>query len=82
MPGRITAIATAPPPGVAAEPIRAAAAVAEEPGAVDPLWRVATVDFGGVSQPVSLACLPEARVGDRVLVHVGMALSLVEDDAP
>jgi hydrogenase expression/formation protein HypC len=29
---------------------------------------------------VSLACLPEARVGDRVLVHVGLALSLVEDD--
>jgi hydrogenase expression/formation protein HypC len=29
---------------------------------------------------VSLACLPEARVGDRVLVHVGVALSLVHDD--
>jgi hydrogenase expression/formation protein HypC len=38
------------------------------------------VDFGGVRQKVSLACLPEARVGDRVLVHVGVALSLVHDD--
>jgi hydrogenase maturation factor len=37
------------------------------------------VDFGGVRQQVSLACLPEARVGDRVLVHVGVALSLVHD---
>jgi hydrogenase expression/formation protein HypC len=46
----------------------------------DPLWRQAEVDFGGVRQPVSLACLPEARVGDRVLVHVGLALSLVADD--
>ena len=50
----------------------------------DPLWRVADVDFGGVRQQVSLACLPEARVGDSVLVHVGLAIALVEpdDDAP
>ena len=46
----------------------------------DPLWRVAEVDFGGVRQQVSLACLPGARVGDRVLVHVGFALALVDDD--
>lgn len=48
--------------------------------AEDSLWRQAEVDFGGVRQRVSLACLPEARVGDRVLVHVGLALSLVGDD--
>jgi len=46
----------------------------------DPLWLRAQVDFGGVRQWVSLACLPEARVGDRVLVHVGLALSLVEEE--
>ena len=46
----------------------------------DPLWRTAEVDFGGVRQQVSLACLSEARVGDRVLVHVGLALSLVTDE--
>ena len=43
------------------------------------LWRVAEVDFGGVRQRVSLACLPEAQVGDQVLVHVGFALSVVDD---
>ena len=48
----------------------------------DPLWRMAEVDFGGVRQQVSLGCLPEARVGDRVLVHVGLALSQVEPDEP
>ncbi|WP_353617392.1 MULTISPECIES: HypC/HybG/HupF family hydrogenase formation chaperone [unclassified Synechococcus] len=48
----------------------------------DGLWRMAEVDFGGVRQQVSLACLPEAAVGHRVLVHVGLALSLVEDDPP
>ncbi|WP_255452566.1 HypC/HybG/HupF family hydrogenase formation chaperone [Synechococcus sp. RSCCF101] len=44
------------------------------------LWRRAQVDFGGVRQPVSLACLPQARIGDAVLVHVGVALSIVEED--
>jgi hydrogenase expression/formation protein HypC len=38
------------------------------------------VDFGGVCQQVSLACLPEARIGDLVLVHVGIALSVVEEE--
>jgi hydrogenase expression/formation protein HypC len=44
------------------------------------LWRQAEVDFGGVRQWVSLACLPEAEVGDRVLVHVGIALSVVLEE--
>lgn len=41
------------------------------------LWRCALVDFGGVRLQVSLACLPDARLGDQVLVHVGLALCLV-----
>ena len=53
------------------------ALASEVPG--DDLWLRAQVDFGGVRQWVSLACLPQARVGDQVLVHVGMALSLVEE---
>lgn len=52
-----------------------------QPEGTDPLWLVAEVDFGGVRQPVSLACLPQARVGDRVLVHVGIALSIVEEES-
>lgn len=47
----------------------------------DPLWLRGQVDFGGVRQWVSLACLPEAQVGDRVLVHVGLALSLVVEES-
>jgi hydrogenase expression/formation protein HypC len=41
---------------------------------------MAEVDFGGVRQQVSLACLPGAAVGDQVLVHVGFALSVVEEE--
>ena len=72
-PGVILAITTAGPAGGQAPAM----------GADECLWRCAEVDFGGVRQQVSLACLPEAQVGDRVLVHVGVALSLVHDhDAP
>ena len=60
--------------------IVAIAASAEHASPADALWLRAQVDFGGVRQWVSLACLPQARVGDRVLVHVGMALSLVEEE--
>lgn len=42
----------------------------------DDLWRVALVDFDGVRSWVSLACLPQARCGDRVVVHVGLAIAI------
>ncbi|WP_245552558.1 HypC/HybG/HupF family hydrogenase formation chaperone [Cyanobium gracile] len=74
MPARILSIRIQPPAG---DPGPAGAEAAADD---DGLWRMAEVDFGGVRQQVSLACLPEAAVGDRVLVHVGLALSLVEDD--
>lgn len=71
IPGRILAIDHEVPGGhgsTAADPAEAQ------------LWRMATVDFGGVRQRVSLACLPEAQAGDAVLVHVGLAISLVAPD--
>ncbi len=67
VPGRIVAISNL-------APLKAAADA--------DLWRMATVDFGGVRQQVSLACLPEARLGDQVLVHVGLAISLVREAGP
>jgi hydrogenase expression/formation protein HypC len=73
-PGVIVAIRQGAAPGGEAD--------ADRDGPPDPLWRSAEVDFGGVRQQVSLACLPEARLGDRVLVHVGVALSLVLDHEP
>ena len=36
------------------------------------------VNFGGILKEVSLAYVPEAKVGDYVIVHVGFALSLVD----
>jgi hydrogenase expression/formation protein HypC len=37
-----------------------------------------TVDFGGVRREVCLAYVPEAVVGDYVIVHVGFAISIVD----
>jgi hydrogenase expression/formation protein HypC len=45
----------------------------------DPLLRAGRVDFAGTIKRVNLAYVPEARVGDYVLVHVGFAISVVDD---
>ncbi|HYF01304.1 MAG TPA: HypC/HybG/HupF family hydrogenase formation chaperone [Planctomycetota bacterium] len=40
--------------------------------------RMGRVDFNGVNKKVCLAHVPEAGLGDYVLVHVGHALSRVD----
>jgi len=42
--------------------------------------RYGTVRFGGASREVCLEFVPEAGVGDYVIVHVGMALSRISPD--
>jgi hydrogenase expression/formation protein HypC len=42
--------------------------------------RLARVDFGGVTRKVSLDLVPEAGVGDYVIVHVGFAISRVDEE--
>ena len=43
--------------------------------------RTGVVSFGGISKEVSLALVPEAGVGDYVIVHVGFAISKVNEQA-
>lgn len=45
----------------------------------DPLTRVGRADFGGVIKQVNLAFAPGARVGDYVLVHVGFAITVIDE---
>ena len=45
----------------------------------DPFQRTGKVSFGGIMKDVNLACLPEAKVGDYVIVHVGMAISRLDE---
>ena len=46
----------------------------------DPLFRTAEVSFGGVLKDVSLAMLPEAKQDDYVMVHVGVAMSIIDEE--
>jgi len=46
----------------------------------DPLVRNGRVRFGGVVREVCLACVPEATVGDYVLVHAGFALNVIDEE--
>ncbi len=45
----------------------------------DALERTARVNFGGVIKEISLAYVPEAQIGEYVIVHVGFALSIVDE---
>ena len=46
----------------------------------DPVMRTGRVNFGGVVREVNLAYVPEAQVGDYVIVHVGYALNKLDPE--
>ena len=45
----------------------------------DPLMRTGRVSFGGIIKEINLAYVPEAEVDDYVLVHVGFAISKINE---
>ena len=45
----------------------------------DDLLRAGRVNFAGIVKEVNLACVPEADGGDYVLVHVGTAISTIDE---
>jgi hydrogenase expression/formation protein HypC len=47
---------------------------------IDDLFRIAKVSFDGIVKDVNLAMVPEAQIGDYVLVHVGSAISIVDEE--
>ncbi len=56
------------------------------PGQITKTWTnpetnllMARVDFGGVGKEVCLALQPDAQVGDYVIVHVGFAISRIDE---
>lgn len=46
----------------------------------DPAFRTGNVDFCGVRRTVNFVFTPEVRAGDFVLVHVGFAISRVDEE--
>jgi len=54
------------------------------PGRIEEVWeadgtRMAIADFGGVRKEVCLAYVPEVEVGDYTIVHVGFALTRLDE---
>jgi hydrogenase expression/formation protein HypC len=45
----------------------------------EPMTRMGKIDFGGILKEASLAYVPEATVGDYVIVHVGFAISRLDE---
>jgi hydrogenase expression/formation protein HypC len=44
------------------------------------LFRMARVSFGGTIKEVNVTFVPETQPGDYVIVHVGFALSIIEEE--
>ena len=49
-------------------------------GQLDETFRVGKVSFGGILKEVNLTMVPEAKIGDYVMVHVGVAISIVDEE--
>jgi len=56
------------------------------PGCIDETYTenglpMGRVDFGGIKKAVCLAYVPEATVGNYVIVHVGFAITLLDEES-
>ncbi len=48
--------------------------------APDEVFRNGKVSFGGIIKEINLSMVPEAAIGDYVLVHVGVAISKIDEE--
>ena len=46
----------------------------------EPLMRTGKVSFGGIVKEINLSFVPEAGLNDYVIVHVGFAISRLDED--
>ena len=46
----------------------------------DELFRTGKVDFNGIVKEVNLSYVPDAKLDDYVIVHVGFAISIVDEE--
>ncbi|WP_291101242.1 MULTISPECIES: HypC/HybG/HupF family hydrogenase formation chaperone [unclassified Flavobacterium] len=47
---------------------------------LDETFRIGSVSFEGVIKEVNLALVPEAKIGDYLLVHVGAAIGIINEE--
>ncbi len=46
---------------------------------LDETFRVGKVSFGGITKEINLCMVPDANINDYVLVHVGVAISIIDE---
>lgn len=46
-----------------------------------PLFATAQIEFGGIEKPCNMTCVPDANVGDFVIVHAGVAIAIIDQHA-
>jgi len=46
----------------------------------DEIFRHGKVSFGGIIKEINLCMVPDATIGDYVLVHVGVAISKIDEE--
>jgi hydrogenase expression/formation protein HypC len=56
------------------------------PGVVKEIYevdgtRMGTIDFGGIRKEVCLAYIPELEIGDYTIVHVGFAITRLDEES-
>lgn len=44
------------------------------------VFLIGKVTFSGVTKKINLSLVPEAKIGDHVLVHVGVAVSIIDEE--
>jgi hydrogenase expression/formation protein HypC len=47
---------------------------------LDETFRIGNVNFDGITKEVNLALVPEVQIGDYVLVHVGTAIGIIDEE--
>jgi len=47
---------------------------------IDETFRIGSVSFEGVIKEVNLALVPDAKIGDYLLVHVGAAIGIINEE--
>ncbi len=45
----------------------------------DPTFGRAVIEFGGIRRECHMACVPDAEIGDYVVVHAGIAISRIDE---
>lgn len=47
---------------------------------IDPMLRMGSVSFNGIVKDINLSMTPEAKIGDYVLVHVGVSIGIIDEE--